>query len=57
MPYAQTAFTAFASKPELKAVDKGNLKYISNILIDYYNMKKQFDKSKEVETKVKSLGL
>ncbi|MEI6945809.1 hypothetical protein V9K67_01330 [Paraflavisolibacter sp. H34] len=56
-PYAQAAFTAYASKPELKVADKGNIKYISNILIDYYNMKKQFDKSKEVETKVKSLGL
>ena len=58
VPYAEAAFNGYADKKEdLKAYEKGNMKFVSNVLIDYYNMKKQFDKAKAYEDKVKEYGI
>lgn len=57
VPYAEAAFTGYTDKKDLKAYEKGNLKFISNVLIDYYNMKKEFDKAKSYEDKVKEFGI
>lgn len=57
VPYAEAAFNGYAEKQELKGYEKGNLKFISNVLIDYYNMKKQMDKVKMYEEKTKALGV
>ncbi|MCU7549181.1 hypothetical protein OCK74_08645 [Chitinophagaceae bacterium LB-8] len=57
VPYAETSFTGYTGKKDLKAYEKGNLKFVSNVLIDYYNMKKQFDKAKSYEDKVKEFGI
>jgi hypothetical protein len=56
-PYAEAAFTGYTSKPELKGYEKGNLKFVSNVLIDYYNMKKQPEKAKAYTDKVKQYGI
>lgn len=56
-PYAEAAFNGYAGKSELKGYEKGNLKFVSNVLIDYYNMKKQADKAKSVQDKAKQLGV
>ena len=56
-PYAEAAFNGYAGKAELKGYEKGNLKFVSNVLIDYYNMKKQLDKAKAYQDKTKELGI
>ena len=56
-PYAEAAFNGYASKSELKGYEKGNLKFVSNVLVDYYTMKKQADKAKAVQDKAKQLGV
>lgn len=57
LPYAEAAFNGYASKTELKGYEKGNLKFVSNVLIDYYTMKKQADKAKMYQDKAKQLGV
>jgi hypothetical protein len=57
LPYAEASFSGFTQKQDLKGADKGNLKFVSNVLIDYYNMKKQPDKAKSYEDKIKQFGL
>jgi hypothetical protein len=57
VPFAEASFTGYTSKKDLKAYEKGNLKFVSNVLIDYYNNKKQFDKAKTYEDKVKEFGI
>ena len=56
-PYAQQAFDGYTSKTELKGYEKGNLKFISNVLIDYYTMKKDATKAKSYQDKIKALGI
>jgi hypothetical protein len=56
-PYAQQAFDGYTSKTELKGYEKGNLKFISNVLIDYYTMKKDAAKAKSYQDKIKALGI
>jgi len=57
VPYAQDAFNGYTSKQELKGFEKGNLKFVSNILIDYYTMKKDAAKAKTYQDKIKELGI
>jgi len=57
LPYAEAAFNGYAAKSELKGYEKGNLKFVSNVLIDYYTMKKQADKAKQYQDKAKQLGV
>lgn len=57
VPFAEASFSGYTGKKDLKAYEKGNLKFVSNVLIDYYNMKKQFDKAKVYEDKVKEFGI
>ena len=58
-PYAQQAFNGYTSKPkaELKGYEKGNLKFVSNVLIDYYSIKKDAAKAKTYQDKMKELGI
>lgn len=56
-PYAEAAFNGYAEKPELKGYEKGNLRFVSNVLVDYYTMKKQADKAKSYQDKTKQLGI
>ncbi len=58
-PYAEAAFTAYTSKAaaDLKGYEKGNLKFVTNVLIDYYSNKKQADKVKSYQDKAKSYGI
>lgn len=56
-PYAQEAFNGYTAKTELKGIDKANLKFISNVLIDYYTMKKDAAKAKTYQDKLKELGI
>lgn len=56
-PFAQESFNAYTAKTELKGVDKANLKFISNVLIDYYTMKKDAAKAKTYQDKMKELGI
>ncbi|HZF64906.1 MAG TPA: hypothetical protein VEZ55_10485 [Chitinophagaceae bacterium] len=56
-PYAEAAFNGYATKEDLKGFEKGNMKFVSNVLVDYHNMKKQFDKAKGYQDKVKQLGI
>lgn len=56
-PYAEAAFEGYATKSELKGYEKGNLKFVSNVLVDYYTMKKQADKAKTYQDKAKQLGV
>ena len=58
LPYAEAAFEGYAAKgAEMKGYEKGNMKFVSNVLIDYYNMKKQADKAKSVQDKAKQFGV
>ena len=56
LPYAEEAAQQFASRSELKPVEKANYKTILNQLANYYKSKKQLDKAKEYEDKAKTLG-
>ncbi len=58
-PYAQQAFSGYTTKPkeELKGYEKGNLKFVSNVLIDYYTIKKDAAKAKSYSDKMKELGI
>jgi hypothetical protein len=56
-PYAEAAFNGYAEKAELKGYEKGNLRFVSNVLVDYYTMKKQADKAKAYQDKTKQLGI
>ncbi len=54
-PYAQAAYDGYSKKDTLKGSEKGNLRYVTNVLIDYYTAKKQMDKVKTYEDKLKTL--
>ena len=58
-PYAQQAFNGYTSKPkeQMKGYEKGNLKFVSNVLVDYYTMKKDAAKAKTYQDKMKELGI
>lgn len=56
-PYAETAFTAYESKKDLKGYEKGNFKNVSNVLIDYYNMQKDEAKVKQYQDRLKAAGM
>jgi hypothetical protein len=54
--YAETAERLFSEKKELKNVEKANYKAILTQLSNYYKGKKQADKAKTYEDKLKQLG-
>lgn len=56
-PYAQEAFTGYSTKQDLKGYEKANLKFVSNVLVDYYTMKKDAAKAKSYQDKIKELGI
>lgn len=56
-PYAVEAFNGYSTRQDLKGYEKGNLKFVSNILIDYYTMKKDAAKAKAYQDKMKELGI
>jgi hypothetical protein len=53
--YANTAVQQYEKMTELKAVDKANYRSVLNQMVDYYTMKKQADKAKVYNDKVKNL--
>jgi hypothetical protein len=53
--YANTAVQQYEKMPELKAVDKANYRSVLNQMVDYYTMKKQTDKAKVYNDKIKNL--
>jgi hypothetical protein len=56
-PYAQESYNNYLAKGELKGADKVNMRFISNVLIDYYTMKKDAAKAKTYQDKMKELGI
>jgi hypothetical protein len=56
-PYAQEAFNGYSTKQDLKGYEKANLKFVSNVLVDYYTMKKDAAKAKTYQDKMKELGI
>jgi hypothetical protein len=58
-PYADAAFAAYTAKSatDLKGYEKGNLKFVTNVLVDYYTNKKQADKAKSYQDKAKAYGI
>ena len=54
--YAEAAEKMYAAKQDLKAVEKVNYKAVLNQLSNYYKNKKQLDKAKTYDDKIKSLG-
>ncbi|WP_132054751.1 hypothetical protein [Pseudocnuella soli] len=56
-PYAETAFTAYEGKKDLKGYEKGNFKNVSNVLIDYYSMQKDEAKVKQYQDRLKAAGM
>lgn len=57
VPYAQSAIDKYAEKDSLTPTDKAQVKLASNVLIDYYTEKKQLDKVKEYNDKLKKMGV
>lgn len=53
--YANNAVQQYEKMPELKAVDKANYRSVLNQMVDYYTMKKQADKAKVYNDKIKNL--
>ncbi len=53
--YASVAHQQYEKMPELKAGEKANYRIMTNQLIDYYRNKKQADKVKMYEDKLKTL--
>ncbi|HVG14514.1 MAG TPA: hypothetical protein VM935_06120 [Chitinophagaceae bacterium] len=58
-PYADATFAAYTAKStaDLKGYEKGNLKFVTNVLVDYYTNKKQVDKAKSYQDKAKAYGI
>ncbi|HUQ97454.1 MAG TPA: hypothetical protein VM010_07305, partial [Chitinophagaceae bacterium] len=54
--YAETAAQQFGERSELKVVEKQNYKTVLTSLVNYYKSKKQLDKAKVYEDKLKTLG-
>ena len=55
-PYAEAAYKAFEAMPNLKPAEKANFKMVANQLVDYYTMKKQTDKVKLYQDKIKAMN-
>ncbi len=53
--YASVAHQQYEKLPEMKVGEKANYRIMTNQLIDYYRMKKQADKVKFYEDKLKTL--
>lgn len=53
--YANTAVQQYEKMTDLKAVDKANYRSVLNQMVDYYTMKKQADKAKVYNDKIKNL--
>lgn len=53
--YANTAVQQYEKMTNLKAVDKANYRSVLNQMVDYYTVKKQADKAKIYNDKIKSL--
>lgn len=56
-PFAETAFSAYEGKKDMKAYEKGNFKNVSNVLIDYYSMQKDEAKVKQYQDRLKAAGM
>jgi hypothetical protein len=54
-PYAVTVYNQYDKMGTLKDSEKANFRSVSNIMSDYYRMKKQMDKAKFYEDKAKSI--
>jgi hypothetical protein len=55
IPYAMAAYEELNSKTTLKAGEKGNLKVVLNMIIEYWERKKNTAKMKEFQDKLKSI--
>jgi hypothetical protein len=55
LPFAQATYDAYEAKATLKPSETGNFKIAADILSRYYTAKKQTDKAKQYQDKVKSL--
>lgn len=53
--FANTAVQQYEKMTDLKAVDKANYRSVLNQMVDYYTMKKQADKAKVYNDKIKNL--
>ncbi len=53
--YASVAHQQYEKMPEMKGGEKANYRIMTNQLIDYYTMKKQADKAKIYQDKLKTL--
>lgn len=53
--FANTAVQQYEKMPEMKTVDKANYRSVLNQMVDYYTMKKQADKAKVYNDKIKNL--
>lgn len=53
--YSNAAYQLYEKMTDLKASDKANYKNVTNKLIDYYEMKKQPEKAKVYEEKLKTI--
>ncbi|HEX2533146.1 MAG TPA: hypothetical protein VHK69_05395 [Chitinophagaceae bacterium] len=54
VPYAEQVISSLTAKAEKSGSDKANLRYATNIMVDYYTSKKQLDKAKEYQDKLKT---
>ncbi len=53
--YSTAAYQLYEKMPDMKPTDKANFKNLTNQLIDYYTMKKQPEKIKVYEDKLKNI--
>lgn len=53
--YALNAYESYNKMTELKPADKANFRSVTNVLIDYHRIKKQNDKMKVYEDKLKTI--
>lgn len=53
--YAVNAYESYNKMAELKPADRANFRSITNVLIDYHRVKKQNDKMKVYEDKLKTI--
>lgn len=55
-PYAMAAFDYYDGKASLKGAEKANFKIVTNMLLEYWTNKKDKEKAKKYEDKLKEIG-
>lgn len=55
LPYATAAYQEYEKMADIKPADKANWRNVTNLLIDYYSMKKNAERTKFYEDKVKTI--